>query len=461
MANSRELQILLSLKDEASKKLKTFGEAAEKTFKVSLVAATAAGTAIAAFGVSSIKAFAESQAEMAKFEATMKSIPGATDKTRQALLSAASAVRKLGFGDEEASNAMAMFYQRTKSTTEAIKLNTIAMDLARAKNIGLSDAANLVNQVLSGNGKVLKQYGIDLKDSATPLEALGELHSKVQGQASAFATTLQGRMMRLSETFGDLKEKIGEALSDLGAGGILERAISLLESIEKIDFKATFSGWRDSIGDFITKFDELTHTSEFFMQLWATVTEFFNTYLKPSWDGFVQTLIDNKEVLLTLLANFTKFLGVISAGALIAALTVLTTMFEGLGLAIKGVKWFVESLAEAFRDVATWVDKAFSSLSKFANKFGLSSLSKALSGIGGSVSNFLGGARVDDAIISPDGKIITTHPDDYLIATKDPHSLAGNGGGVTINVYGDVSGQDLIDKVKRALAMDIKYQVRV
>jgi TP901 family phage tail tape measure protein len=68
---------------------------------------------------------------------------------------------------------------------------------------------------------------------------------------------------------------------------------------------------------------------------------------------------------------------------------------------------------------------------------------------------------VNDAIISPQGDVITTHPDDYLIATKDPHSLAGNGGGVTVNVYGDVSGQDLIEKVKRALAMDIKYQVRI
>lgn len=33
--------------------------------------------------------------------------------------------------------------------TEATRLNAIAMDLARAKNIGLSDASNLVGQVLS------------------------------------------------------------------------------------------------------------------------------------------------------------------------------------------------------------------------------------------------------------------------------------------------------------------------
>ena len=36
---------------------------------------------------------------------------------------------------------------------------------------------------------------------------------------------------------------------------------------------------------------------------------------------------------------------------------------------------------------------------------------------------------VNDAIINPDGDIITTHPDDYLIATKDPQDLANSVGG--------------------------------
>lgn len=43
--------------------------------------------------------------------------------------------------------------------------------------------------------------------------------------------------------------------------------------------------------------------------------------------------------------------------------------------------------------------------------------------------------KVNDAIITPSGDVISTHPDDYLIATKTPHSLvnAGKGGAPTIN----------------------------
>lgn len=40
---------------------------------------------------------------------------------------------------------------------------------------------------------------------------------------------------------------------------------------------------------------------------------------------------------------------------------------------------------------------------------------------------------VNDAIITPSGNVITTHPDDYLIATKTPGSLAGTNGDVRVN----------------------------
>ena len=57
------------------------------------------------------------------------------------------------------------------------------------------------------------------------------------------------------------------------------------------------------------------------------------------------------------------------------------------------------------------------------------------SSIFGESATPFGTQSVNDAIISPKGDIISTHPDDYIIATKDPQSLAGSGG-VTINISG-------------------------
>ena len=67
---------------------------------------------------------------------------------------------------------------------------------------------------------------------------------------------------------------------------------------------------------------------------------------------------------------------------------------------------------------------------------------------------------VNDAIISPKGDIITTHPDDYLIATKDPRSLGGSG--VTVIIQGGTyidpqSARKIGDEIIKALELQYKY----
>jgi hypothetical protein len=65
---------------------------------------------------------------------------------------------------------------------------------------------------MSGGGKVLKQYGIEVEDTATPMEALAILQDKVGGQATQFAGTFAGASEILKQQVGELTEKIGGAL---------------------------------------------------------------------------------------------------------------------------------------------------------------------------------------------------------------------------------------------------------
>lgn len=59
----------------------------------------------------------------------------------------------------------------------------------------------------------------------------------------------------------------------------------------------------------------------------------------------------------------------------------------------------------------------------------------AVSSVGSAVGRVF---NVNDAIISPKGDIISTHPEDYLIATKNPYALAGAGGGaINITITGN------------------------
>jgi phage-related protein len=226
MASKTELDIVINAKDEASAKIKGIGV----NLKDLGLGMAAAGTVITGALGLAVNAAADAEKKMAVVNATLASMGKAGEDAKGALLTAADATLKLGFDNEEAAQSLAKFFQRTKDVNEATQLNAVAMDLARAKNIDLSSASTLVGQVLAGNGKVLKQYGIDIKDSATPLQALGELQKKVGGQAEAFSKTFAGSSEAVKQQMGELQEKIGAMLLPM-----LAKLVShLVPIIEKV-----------------------------------------------------------------------------------------------------------------------------------------------------------------------------------------------------------------------------------
>lgn len=245
LGSDQALNIVVRLKDEASKGFDTLAKkmdgvqksiapAAELSKKFALGLA-AAGTAAAGFGVMAVKAAAEAQAEMAKTSQTvnnavetmsvknLNALQKVADKANgagadvfdfviQKTQEAGAAAAKMGFDDEAAANSMANLFQRTGDVNKAMELNKLAMDLAREKGIDLASASNMVGMVMSGNGKVLKQYGIEISDTLTPMEALGELQTKVGGQAAEFSKTFQGQSEALNVAWGNFMELVGEKL---------------------------------------------------------------------------------------------------------------------------------------------------------------------------------------------------------------------------------------------------------
>ena len=185
---------------------------AVKTFAVAAGAAFVAKKVID-FGISAVEAFEVAEASAARVTQTLKLMGPAAEANAGKINALAQAAVKLGFDDEQAAESITRFYQATGDLTRAQELNATAMDLARAKNIDLATATNLVNMALSGNGRVLKQYQIELDETKSPLEQVGQLHDKVRGQAEAFAETLPGKIAALSETCDNVKQSIGGALA--------------------------------------------------------------------------------------------------------------------------------------------------------------------------------------------------------------------------------------------------------
>ena len=221
MADST-LNILVQLQDQASKQLSGLGDSlksvqgsmqpaisASQKFAVGLLAV---GAAAGAFAYSTVQAASEAQVRIANLTSTLQTMGEKGTDAEEKIIALGDASIKLGFNSEDVSLSIAKLYQRTGDLTEATNLNNTAMDLARAKNLDLATASNMIGLVMSGNSRVLKQYGIDIKDSATPLEALGELQQKLSGQADAFSKTFQGQTQVMKESFDQLKVSIGNQL---------------------------------------------------------------------------------------------------------------------------------------------------------------------------------------------------------------------------------------------------------
>jgi hypothetical protein len=125
---------------------------------------------------------------------------------------AAKANVDLGFNVDDTAASVQTLLNHTKDVSEALQLNNLAMDLARAKHIDLQQAASLVGLAYEGQGRALKQFGINIKDTATPMEALKELQQQVGGQAKEFTTTLSGQMDVMKAKQEELTVTIGNQL---------------------------------------------------------------------------------------------------------------------------------------------------------------------------------------------------------------------------------------------------------
>ena len=245
LGNDQNLNIIVRLKDEASKQLEGLRGKFENLQKNMVPATNAskafaiglggAATAAAGFGALAIKAAMGAQTEMIRVKQTVNNTleqmnaeglnklqkladaaGGAGSDVFEFMSAsidkAAASAAKLGFDDEEAAGTLAKLFQRTNDVNEAMKLNQLAMDLARAKGIGLAEAGDMIGMVMSGNGRALKAYGIEINDTLSPMDALAELQTKVAGQADAFSGSLAGQTEALKVAFGNLMETIGEQL---------------------------------------------------------------------------------------------------------------------------------------------------------------------------------------------------------------------------------------------------------
>tara|TARA_R100001163_G_C5065416_1_gene203371 strand:+ start:759 stop:2708 length:1950 start_codon:yes stop_codon:yes gene_type:complete len=138
--------------------------------------------------------------------------------TSKALLAQSSALQQqTTFGDEAIIAVQSLIGAFTKDE-EQIKALTIAtLDLASAKGMDLTAAADLVSKSFGSSTNALSRYGIQVEGAVGSTERLQNLTGNVAalfgGQASAEADTMTGSIQQMQNAIGDTAETMGRVFA--------------------------------------------------------------------------------------------------------------------------------------------------------------------------------------------------------------------------------------------------------
>lgn len=230
MARSRELRVVIAgdadkLEREikrSNRGLDTLGKQTRLTgsitsrgfagMRVAAVGATAAFGGLALAGKSVAGAFIEAEKSEARLRAQMKA-SGLSFRAHSAEIERViqKTSQLAGLDDEDLTDAFTNIVRVTGNVNKSLRLTGLAADFARAKQIDVAKAGEIVGKVAGGNIGVLGRYGIKVKEGATATEALGLLQQKFAGQAEAYGRTTGGAVDRAGVAFENLQETVGEA----------------------------------------------------------------------------------------------------------------------------------------------------------------------------------------------------------------------------------------------------------
>ena len=434
MANE-EIKIVINADDKASGVLSklsgnvgNLGSALGSLAKIAGVGLVAGFGAMAAAGVSSVKAFIEAEKEMQVATTSLNntleemSVDSLNKLQKEVglgvdifkamedkMADVGKAAVKLGFDDEEASVAFAKLFSVTNDVTKAQEELKLAMDLSAFSGRSLEESAKAITLVHAGGARVLKEFGIVLDENATAADALAALQSKVTGSAEDMANTMSGKLAILSVSWENLKENVG---------GVLAEAL--------VPFVEQLSTWAQ---------DPATEEQ-----------------LKKIAEGFAQFIKQLAPIVKDLLPTLITLLGWVGTGILAVSNFLFKDLPEALGSSIFWVQQmidklnqFIDKITEAIRKLKELVSApSGGTLNPFQENFSLPSW----------IPKFASGGIVNSPTLAMVGE---AGPEAIVPLSK----MGSMGGGIVLNITGTFLSEDAADRLADILIDKLKMQLRI
>jgi hypothetical protein len=113
-----------------------------------------------------------------------------------------------GFTKTDLEGAFTTVLRSTSNVSKALRDESVVADLARARHIGLAQAALIVGKTEAGNTTLLRRQGFQIAKNATVEQAMAVLRAKTAGQARAGSTEAQ----RFNAILHDSEVIIGDGI---------------------------------------------------------------------------------------------------------------------------------------------------------------------------------------------------------------------------------------------------------
>lgn len=350
-----------------------------------------------------------------------------------------TALRKVGVNFTKENQDMIASLVESGKTIEAQKfiLNELATEFggsakAQAETFGgrIQQVKNQIDDLTEAVGMALMPHIQKLTEAITPVVTKvvewAEANPQMITSILATATALAGLLIVVGT--------LGIALPAIATGLALVFSPLGLLVIGFTALIATLIIFRNHVGDVFDLINQKTGLVTLLKDAWSSITTQFTDFLLPALIQLWESLTPLKPFL-EAMAQVIGVMLVVAIGGITMAISGWVQILTFLLTAVTKVGTYISDiLVGSINDLIESVGWAIDKMKELWNWLKKVDIGGAVSSAGSKIKK-IASRVVDDAVISPSGNVVSTAPNDWLIATKNPASLGG-GGTTIVNING-------------------------
>ena len=429
----------------AENEVQSFGDKMGKFGKMAGAAFAVAGAAALAYAGLLLKQGVQSaiadEAAQAKLATTLQNVTGATDAQIAAVENQILQTSLLtGLTDDQLRPSFERLLRATKDSDAALKLQTVAIDVAAGSGKSLEAVTNAMARAAEGNTTALGKLGVGLTAAQLKTMSMDDvtkaLATTFGGQAATQADTFAGKMARLQVAFDEGKETIGSF--------VLDAVTPMINTIVNTVIPAV-AGFIDSVGGK----EGLTNAFKTYIDLIKNIFQPVLEGFKFAFDQIKDAVMANKEEFTVLFKFLKDFVAPLLGGVLKIAI-------QGIGIALGVVIGVVGNLISGFEKLFGIVKSVVGAIQSLIS---LVANNPVVKGIGNAISSAFGGFRAEGGSVSAGKSYVVGERGAEMFVPSSNGTIVPNGGmgstfNITVNGAIDAEGtaRTIVDVLNRSNA---------